>query len=118
MSEHRRFERRRFDYYMRALDESTQQVVGHMSDISSRGFKLDCSQPQQLGREIRLRIELPPDISDKAAMAFSARVRWCRTDHIDPFVFNVGFEITTISPSDAMIYQRIYERYGTGSLKQ
>jgi hypothetical protein len=118
MSEHRRYERRKFDYYMYARDENTQQVLGHMADISSRGFKLDCTQPQQIGREFRLRIDLPPDVSDKSSMTFLARVRWCRTDHLDPFVFNVGFEIVNISPSDAMIYQRIYERYGTGSLKQ
>jgi hypothetical protein len=117
MSEHRRQERRKFGYYMYARDEATQQVIGHMADISSRGFKLDCTLPQQIGRDFRLRIDLPPDVSDKSSMSFIAKVRWCRTDHIDPSVFNVGFEIMSISPSDAMIYQRIYERYGTGALR-
>jgi PilZ domain-containing protein len=111
--ERRDTQRRRFPYYMKMLDDRTQQLVGHLSDISARGFKLDCPQALPLGRDYRLRLELTSEIADKSFMVFTARSRWCRTDEFDPFVFNVGFEIVTMAPSDTQIYQRIIQRYSS-----
>jgi hypothetical protein len=34
-------------------------------------------------------------------------------DPTDPFVFNVGFEIVSMSSQDTEIFQRILTKYGT-----
>ena len=113
MADKRRLNRREFTYYMQVLDDATKQTVGYLSDISTGGFKLDCDQRIPVGRDFRLVIQLNNEIADKTSMTFIARAKWCRPDHIDPTSFNVGFEIVNMAPSDMIIFQRIFEKYGS-----
>lgn len=109
----RKLDRRQFTYYMQVLDDNTKQIVGYLSDISTGGFKLDCDQRIPTGQDYRLSIQLNSEIADKTSMVFIARSKWCRPDHIDPTTFNVGFEIVNMAPSDMVIFQRIFEKYGS-----
>jgi len=111
-SNKRKLNRRDFTYYMQVKDEATKQIVGYLSDISTGGFKLDCQQSIPTGQDFRLQIELTADVADKTSLVFIARSKWCHPDHIDPTSFNVGFEIVNMDPSDMLIFQRIFEKYG------
>lgn len=113
MANKRKLVRRDFTYYMQVKDEATKQVIGYLSDISTGGFKLDCPQQIPSGLDFRLHIELTADVADKTALIFIARSKWCHPDHIDPTSFNVGFEIVNMAPSDIVIFQRIFEKYGS-----
>lgn len=113
MADKRKLNRREFTYYMQVLDDATKQIVGYLSDISTGGFKLDCDQRLPVGHDFRLVIQLNSEIADKTSMTFIARSKWCRPDHIDPTSFNVGFEIVNMAPSDMVIFQRIFEKYGS-----
>ena len=109
----RKLNRRAFTYYMQVTDDVTKQLVGYLSDISTGGFKLDCPQRLPTGQDFRLQIELTADVADKTSMVFIARSKWCHPDHIDPTSFNAGFEIINMAPSDMLIFQRIFEKYGS-----
>lgn len=109
----RKLDRRQFTYYMQVQDDATKQIVGYLSDISTGGFKLDCDKRIPTGQDFRLSIQLNSEIADKTSMVFIARSKWCRPDHIDPTSFNVGFEIINMAPSDMVIFQRIFEKYGS-----
>ena len=113
MADKRKKDRRDFTYYMQVKDDVSKQTIGYLSDISTGGFKLDCQQPISPGQEFRLQIDLTSEVADKTSMVFIARSKWCRPDHIDPTSFNVGFEIVNMAPSDMMIFQRIFEKYGS-----
>jgi PilZ domain len=113
MADKRKLNRREFTYYMQVLDDATKQIVGYLSDISTGGFKLDCDQRIPVSQDFRLTIQLNSEIADKTNMTFIARSKWCRPDHIDPTSFNVGFEIINMSPSDMVIFQRMFEKYGS-----
>lgn len=113
MAERRNLERRNFTYYMRVVDDLSGQLVGHLADISPRGFKLDCSQALSIGKDFRLRMDLTSDVADKPFIVFTARSKWTHPDSMDPFVHNVGFEIVNISLVDGQIFQRIVEKYGS-----
>jgi len=115
MADKRKINRRDFTYYMQVTDDATKQLVGYLSDISAGGFKLDSSKEIRPGQDFRLHIELTPDIADKNSMVFIARSKWCRPDHIDPNTFNIGFEIMNMSPSDMIIFQRMFDKYGSQS---
>ncbi len=117
-TERRKLSRRNFSYYMRIMDEASGQLVGHLVDISTGGFKLDCAQAIPPNKDFRLRIELSNDVAPKDFMVFSARSKWCRADAIDPTSFNVGFQITNMMPSDFEIFNRIFERYGSEGVAQ
>lgn len=114
-SNKRKLSRRNFTYYMQVLDDTTKQTLGYLSDISTGGFKLDCDKRLPTGQDFRLVIQLNSEIADKTSMTFIARSKWCHPDHIDPTSFNVGFEIMNMAPSDMVIFQRIFEKYGTES---
>ena len=112
-SEKRKVQRRSFSYYMRLMDEMSGQLVGHLTDISTGGFKIDSAGAVPVNKDFRLRIELSNEIASKNSMTFQARSRWCRTDPIDPTSFNVGFQITGITAGDLEIFSRMFEKFGT-----
>lgn len=113
MADKRKINRRDFTYYMQVVDDSTKQIIGYLSDISTGGFKLDCPKEIPSGQDFHMVISLTADIADKTTMEFIARSKWCHPDHIDPTTFNVGFEIVNMAPSDMEIFHQIFERYGS-----
>ena len=117
MNDKRKINRRDFTYYMQVTNDVTKELLGYLSDISTGGFKLDSQKQIAPGQDFRLHIELTPDIADKNSMVFVARSRWCHRDHIDPNTFNIGFEIVNMAPGDLVIFQRMFDKYGTESRK-
>ncbi len=113
MAEKRKLPRRDFAYYMPVMDALTKQLVGHLTDISTGGFRLDSLKKIAPEEDLRLQIQLTPDIGNKEFMVFVARSKWCTADRIDPTTFNVGFQIINMSPTDMSIFQRMCEKYGT-----
>ncbi|MFZ5822534.1 MAG: PilZ domain-containing protein [Chloroflexota bacterium] len=113
MSERRQIERKDFSYYMRLIDTQTDELVGHLVDVSTGGFKLDSPKPLPLEKDYRLHLDLTSEVAGKPFMVFRARSKWCHSDPLDPFVYNVGFQITEITPTDMEIFNRIVEKYGT-----
>ncbi len=113
MADKRKINRRDFTYYMQVTDDISKQLIGYLSDISTGGFRLDSQKPIVTGQDFRLHIELTPEIADKNAMVFIARSKWCHPDHVDPTTFNVGFEIINMAPSDMLIFQRMFDKYGS-----
>jgi PilZ domain-containing protein len=112
MADKRKINRRDFNYYMKVTNDVTKDLLGYLSDISTGGFKLDSQKQIAPGQDFRMHIELTPEIADKNSMVFIARSKWCHPDYIDPNSFNVGFEIVNISPSDMLIFQRMFDKYG------
>jgi hypothetical protein len=109
----RRPERQDFSCYMQLFDHNTQELVGHLTDISSGGFKLDSLSPIPPNKDFRFYLDLTPEVAQKPNMMFVARSRWCKVDPLDPFCYNVGFQLINIAPEDLEIFNRMIERYGT-----
>lgn len=118
MAERRQTDRREFSYYMRVVDDSSGQLVGHLVEIGTGGFKLDCRLAVPANVRYTLRIDLTSEIAEKQYMIFTAISRWCRPDRFDPTAFNVGFQIIEMHPGDMEIFIRMFERYGSQSYSQ
>ena len=101
--EKRKLPRRNFSYYMRVLDESTGKLVGHISDISTGGFKLDSKEPLPLNMMMRLRIDQIDSTSSKSYLIFTAKVKWCEPDRFEPNMYNLGLQIVDMSSSTLVI---------------
>jgi hypothetical protein len=115
MDERRRLDRKDFSYYMRLIDQDTGDLVGHLTDISTGGFKLDSQSPIPVEKDYKFRMDLTSEVANKPSMVFIARSKWCEVDPLDPFLYNVGFQLINIAPSDIEIFQRMMEKYGTKS---
>ena len=113
MADKRKITRRDFTYYMQVTDDLSKQLIGYLTDISTGGFRLDCPKQIPAGQEFRMQIQLTGDIADKNTMSFVARSKWSHTDHVDPNTYNVGFEIVQMTPSDMVIFQRMFDKYGS-----
>lgn len=111
-SRHPRPQRKDFSYYMQVMDANTREIVGHLADISSGGFKLDCRKAVPVNKEVQFLMNLPREIASKPYMVFGARSRWCQIDPLDPCGFNVGYQLTQIYPEDLEIINRMMEKYG------
>jgi hypothetical protein len=104
--------RKDFSYYTQVIDPDTREIVGHLADISTGGFKLDSRNPLPINKEFRFRVNLTSEVADKPYMIFVARSRWCKVDPLDPFIYNVGYQMIHISPGDLEIFNRMMEKYG------
>lgn len=113
LDQRRSLDRKDFPFYMRLVNHDTQELVGHLTDISPGGFKLDCENLIPLNKEIRFRMDLTSEMASKPSMVFAARSKWCQVDRFDPFCYNIGFQLIDISPEDVEIFNRIIEKYGT-----
>ena len=115
MPEQRKMNRRHFSDYLRLMNENTGELVGHLADISTGGFKLECKNPIASDLDFLLRMDATNDVADKDYLVFAARSRWCQRDPHDPTLYNVGFQLTKIAPEDVDIFVRIFEKYGSDS---
>jgi len=112
MADKRKISRRDFTYYMQVTDDLSKQLIGYLTDISTGGFRLDTPKQIPAGQDFRMQIQLTPDIAEQNSMSFIARSKWCHPDHVDPNTYNVGFEIVKMSPSDMVVFQRMFDKYG------
>ncbi len=113
MSEQRQQDRRKFSYYMLVYNDETDEMVGHWTDISPGGFRLETTKPIPPNKVFRFRIDVSTEIANKSYMIFGARSRWCHMDEFDPNLFDAGFQIAKLPPDDAKIFKNMFEKYGT-----
>lgn len=116
-NERRVNKRRKFVYYMRVIDNTTSELIGYLTDIGPRGFRLDSQKPLIVDKDYSMRLDLTPEVSDRSFITFVARVKWSQLDSTDPNLNIGGFQILKISPHDEEIFNRIVERYGTPERK-
>jgi hypothetical protein len=115
MLEQRQVTRRKFSYYMLVMDDQTGELVGHWTDISPGGFRLESLKPIPQNKEFRFRIELSSEIANKNSMVFGARSRWCQKDAFDPNLYIVGFQVVRLAADDFKIFKNMFEKYGSES---
>ena len=112
MSERRTTPRRKFEYYLRIVDDDTQEMLGHLVEVSSDGIQLDTTKPLLINQGHYLRVELTSELADRPFIIFLARTRWCKMDEIEPNLYHIGFGIVEIRPEDKEIFLHILAKYG------
>ncbi len=113
MSEKRTVPRKNFSFYMRVLNDDTEEILGHMVEVSAIGLRLETVGPLPINKDYYLRLELTPDLGDLPYIVFIARTKWCKIDNIQPNLFRVGFSIVEIMPEDKEIFFRILAKFGS-----
>ena len=97
---------------MRVTNEMTGQPIGHFADISTTGFRLECSRELPVDTNLRLRVEQVGVGVTKNFVSFVARTKWCRHDEYDYSTYNIGFQLVNISRTDYDIFVKMFETYG------
>ncbi|MCL4270657.1 MAG: PilZ domain-containing protein [Anaerolineales bacterium] len=113
MPERRTTPRKNVSFYMRVLNDDTEEIIGHMVEVSAIGLRLETVGPLPLEKDFYMRLELTPDLGAVPYIVFLARSKWCKIDDIQPNLFRVGFELLEILPEDKEIFFRILRKYGS-----
>ncbi len=111
MHERRKTKRRYLLFYSRVFNAVTQDLIGHLVDITSGGAMIISEEPIKINTIFELRMELSKEVSDKPYMEFSAKSLWGKPD-IDPHYHDTGFQFINITPDDSLIIQKIIDVYG------
>ena len=112
MPERRTTPRKKFFFYLRVLNDDTQETLGHMVEVSAIGLQLETTVPLPLQKNYYLRLELTSDLADRPFIIFIARTKWCKMDDIELNLYHVGFEIIEIMPDDREVFLRILAKFG------
>lgn len=113
MHERRTTPRKNISFYMRVLNDDTEEILGHMVEVSAIGLRLETVGPLPVNQDYYLRLELTPDVGDVPYIVFIARTKWCKMDDIQPNLYRVGFKLIEIMPEDQGVFQRILDKYGS-----
>ncbi len=110
--ERRKLKRRSLSYYMLVLDPATNKTVGHLVDITPKGFMMDTTYQIPPHRECSFRLDTTADVAAKSFIEITARSVWCAPDAVEVGLFDIGFEILSMTEEDANILKRIVDKYG------
>jgi hypothetical protein len=97
---------------MSVINDDTQEILGHMVEVSAIGLQLETTVPLPLEKDYYLRLGLTPELADRPFIIFIARTKWCKIDDIEPNLYHVGFGIAEIMPDDREIFLRVLAKYG------
>jgi hypothetical protein len=111
MAERRKLPRKYLMYYTRVFVAGSDQLLGHLVDITPEGVMVMSEQPIPTGQTFRLKVELSPDVAEQPDMEFDATSLWCQPD-VNPRFHNTGFQVHGLQPHELGIIERIVEFYG------
>lgn len=97
---HRKVPRRHLIYYLRVFDKKTDEIIGNLVDISTRGIMLVSDKPISINKRYQLKMILPETIAGKKEVEFDAESRWCQNDANQDF-YDTGFEL--IDPTNKFL---------------
>ena len=79
-------------FYLRVFDGMSNNVLGHVADISSLGLMLISDTSMAVNENYSLRMRLPAEVSERGEMLINANSRWCKPD-VNPDFYLAGFQI-------------------------
>jgi hypothetical protein len=98
-------------YYLLVFDRKTDELVGHLVDITTEGMKLISKGPLRPDTLYHFRMLLPDDLGGSKHMQFDARSVWCKDNLYSDFN-GTGFRFEKISDEDIAIIGSLIDKFG------
>jgi hypothetical protein len=111
MFEKRNLKRRHLIYYLRIMDKETNELVGHLVDITSEGIMLISEDQMEINKTFHFRMMLPKEIIGKEMLEFTATSLWSKKD-INPDFYDTGFRIEDINEPDTLRIDQLIHHFG------
>jgi len=109
MSDRRTLHRRHLIYYLKVFDRTTDELLGHLVDITEEGLMIVSENCLETGKVLKLKMSLPREIEEKEEIEFDAISMWCRKD-VNPSLFGVGLKFEYVDVlSRQIIFELIHE---------
>ena len=110
MDNNRFVARKHLIYYLKVMDQETDQVIGHTVNISDVGMMLISEEPIKPEHLFHLKMFLPEKIQESRYFEFSATSKWCQQDE-NPDFYNSGFQLDNVSTEGIQIIQRLIDKF-------
>ena len=107
----RSMKRRHLIYYLRVINCDTEELLGFLVDITTRGFMVMSEKPIQTGRLFHLKILRASDAEEKQFLFFDARSKWSERS-INSEFYDTGFELVNVTPDDFDEIEKIIDELG------
>lgn len=111
MLSRRKLKRRHLIYYLRVFDIKTNELLGHLVDISPGGVKIMSEGAIPIGDKYQLKMHLPDEMENATDIIFDVECVWSEQD-INPEFFAAGFQIQQIDSEHARVIDRLIEEFG------
>ncbi len=109
MSDRRTLHRRHLIYYLKVFERDTDELLGHLVDITEEGLMIVSDNCGEEGKLIKMKMLLPREIEGKEQIEFDARSMWCRKD-VNPSLWGIGFKFEYVDVlSRQIIFELIHE---------
>lgn len=109
--ERRKLKRRHLIYYLRVFDVETNNLLGHLVDMTPDGIMLISETAIPLGVVYHLKMSLPTEYAGQTYLEFDAKSLWSARD-INPDFINTGFSLINIDSQVASIISNVINDYG------
>lgn len=106
----RKLKRRHLIYYLRLFDRISEQLVGHLVDITTKGIKVLSEEPLEVDKRYQFEMVLPEDMGNER-ITFDATSIHCEED-VNPDFYATGFRIDQIESSHAELINQLIEEFG------
>jgi hypothetical protein len=97
--EGRHEERKQIIYYLRVFDADSGSPLGHVANLSTRGFMVRSELKLKKGKTMRVRLDLPKSMNGPQQLELKTRVKWSRPD-LDSDFFKTGLGLMHVSKDD------------------
>lgn len=110
MEERRNLKRRHLIYYLRVFNSKTDQLIGHLVDITHKGIMLISEEPIETNAIFQLRMIFLSEIDRRKEIGFNAKSLWCKKD-INPDFFDTGFQLIDVPKEDILIFEHLIRSF-------
>ncbi|MBN2468350.1 MAG: PilZ domain-containing protein [Deltaproteobacteria bacterium] len=111
MPEKRKLKRRHLIYYLRVFDKNTDELIGHLVDITPEGIMLMSEKPLTTKTVFQCWMILPGEVFGKNRLEFEAKSLWSKPD-VNPDFFDTGLHLLNASDEDMYIINHLISDYG------
>ena len=111
MPERRKLKRRHLIYYLRVFDVASNQLFGHLVDITTEGIMLISEDHKDVNKSFELKMVLPSDIGGKKEFQFETKSVYSKKD-INPDFYDTGFLLINVDQEDLNVIDKLITRFG------
>lgn len=110
MQDRRDIRRRHLMFHLRVYDADTGRELGALTDLSPDGMMVTGERRLTLGRTFDMYMKLPPALSARERIDFTAKVAWSSND-INPGFYDTGFRDLEVDPEDRAALGLLMEKF-------
>ena len=111
MQKQRELKRRHLFFYLEVYDVVTDELLGNLVDITTRGIKLVSKDKIPINKKYVLRMLLPDGYFTEKEIHFEGTSIWSGND-ANPDFFDTGFEVANLDKNERKIIRDLIDEIG------